>query len=179
MCSFCFLSLERVDLNSRGRFTTKAACKIHWISMHATALLLAVQGNCTSKPPSVQSLGLPGPEIQWKAPQCLIIGRMDILYVDKNLWIDSLYLRRRPSFWFPFYFIRAFEDAVVYTTNSMLQGNGPFNSSVFKGEPGSRALFHGAMRSLLRPSPACRCLHCRRRHMHTPLPHAFAETHVR
>ena len=136
------------------------------LSMHMTPLLLAVQGDCTSKPPSAGSMALPGPEIQWKAPQCVIIGRTDLLYVDKSLWIDSLYLRPRPSTWYPFRFIRAYEDAALYATNVTLQGNGPFNTTAFRGYGGSQALFEGVTHMLKWPNLCCRCIHCRRLHMH-------------
>lgn len=72
----------------------------------------------------MQSLGLPGPELQWKAPQCIVISRTDFLHIDNILWIDSLYLRRRPSAWYPFRFISTHAGAALYAINMMLQCSG-------------------------------------------------------
>ena len=79
-----------------------------------------------------------------------------IFDANHPLWLDALYLRRRPSTWLPFFFIDARWNAELYATRVTIQGNGGLNTSVHNGDHGSKAIYQGMPRTL---SSLSRALH--------------------
>ena len=63
------------------------------------------------------------------------------------LWLDALYLRRRPSTWGLFFFIQTTWNAELYATRLTFQGNGGRNTSVYEGRQGSKAIYTGTPRT--------------------------------
>ena len=72
----------------------------------------------------------------------------DIFIAYKPLWLDALYLRRRPSTWHPFFFIQVKRDAELYATRLTIQGNGGLNTSVHRGNTGTGAIYQGTLLTL-------------------------------
>ena len=105
-------------------------------------------------------MGLPAPEFlmwaEWTTPQCVVIAKTEFFHISAPLWLDSLYLRRRPALYFPYSFIRTFSSSVdtdkiagLYATNITVQDNGARNSSVLDASFDSRALFEGEFHSVI------------------------------
>lgn len=117
------------------------------VSNNMTIFQSGVQGNCTSFPGSSVVVGLSLQDLQehWDLPKCLIISRTDFFIVIAPIWIDSLYLRRRPAAYYPFTFIYSTgAAAALYATNVTVQDNGPNNSTVIWSGESSQAVFAGA-----------------------------------
>lgn len=123
--------------------------------MHADVWRICIQGNCATAPPPASAFRLPPPEWLWEAPQCLIVSDGNIFTVDEPLWLDALYLRRRPSTWPLFPFINVERNAELYATGLTIQGNGGLNTSVHYGVEGSKAIYQGAPAALLALTRAC------------------------
>jgi hypothetical protein len=58
---------------------------------------LRMQGNCKSRP-SAAALGLTGPELRALTPgQCVLVTDLQLMHVQQNLWLDSLYMRHHTT----------------------------------------------------------------------------------
>ena len=127
---------------------TETALRVSWLEVFKLDdNQKDVQGQCPFLPSKSSVLGLPGPEFshEWDSPTCVIISRTDIFHVVAPLWLDSLYLRRRPAAYFPFSFIyNAGDAATLYATNITVQDNGPLNSTAVLCDDGAQALCAGA-----------------------------------
>ena len=67
----------------------------------------------------------------------------NIFIAHEPLWLDALYLRRRPSTWHLFHFIDLKRNAELFATRLTIQGNGGLNTSVHYGDSGSKAIYQG------------------------------------
>ena len=127
---------------------TETALRVSWLEVFKLDdNQKDVQGQCPFLPSKSSVLGLPGPEFshEWDSPTCVIISRTEIFHVVAPLWLDSLYLRRRPAAYFPFSFIyNAGDAATLYATNITVQDNGPLNSTAVLCDDGAQALCAGA-----------------------------------
>ena len=103
-----------------------------------------VQGNCTTPPPPLATLGLTGPELAWEFPQCVLITDHTPLFIVSKIWLDALYIRAKPSLYYPYHSLCARESSEVYGTRLTLQGAGDWNTTGAVVVGGGHAYIQGA-----------------------------------
>ena len=102
-----------------------------------------VQGNCTSPPPPLVTLGLEGPDLQWQSPQCVIVTDHNAFWFFGKVWLDALYIRAKPSAFFYYTALIPVAGSNVYGSRLTLQGDGVWNTSAISAFPTASVYIQG------------------------------------